>query len=219
MGLSKEQQAQLFHAFTQVDDSMTRKAGGTGLGLAISKQLAHLMGGEVGVISVPGQGSTFWATIRVARSAIALTPHSAITESPREALLQHAVGARVLVVEDEPFNQEIAQCMLGDAGLFSDIANDGQEAVDCVRTGNYALILMDMQMPVMNGLEATRAIRAMPGKATLPIVAMTANAFDEDREKCLAAGMNDYISKPVTADVLYGCLLKWLRKSGSLSST
>ncbi len=214
IGISPEQQARLFHAFTQADGSMNRKYGGTGLGLIISRRIALLMGGDAGVISQEGSGSTFWATLRLRRAAN-VQPVAArdSAEPAREALARLFPGTRVLVVEDEPINREVMTFLLEDAGLVPEVAADGQQALDMARSGGYVLILMDVQMPVMNGLEATRAIRLLPNGATLPILALTANAFDEDRERCLAAGMNDHISKPVAPDALCASVLHWLQKS------
>ena len=214
IGISDEDQKRLFTAFEQADGSLTRKYGGTGLGLAISKRLARLMGGDVGVVSAEGQGSTFWFTARLRKSqemdAVA-PPLQAIAKGEAEVLLQLGYpGTRVLLAEDEPLNQEVSRSLLEEAGFAVDIAGDGAEAVAMARESRYALILMDMQMPKLNGIEATRAIRALPGYANTPILAITANAFDEDARTCIEAGMNDHISKPVAAEVLYGTLLKWL---------
>jgi PAS domain S-box-containing protein len=230
-GITAEQQSRLFHAFTQGDDSSTRKYGGSGLGLIISKRLARLMGGDVGVVSEAGVGSTFWMTVLLKRVAegdqpvvLPDTPSAGevtVCMTPREALVKGFSGVRVLVAEDDPLNQEVAVCLLEAAGLLADVVSDGAAAIERVVHGSsYGLILMDMQMPVMGGVEATLAIRQLPGMATIPILAMTANAFDDDRERCLAAGMNEHIAKPVDPEVFHSTLLHWLEKarvSGSAS--
>ena len=213
IGVSPEQQARLFQAFTQVDDSTTRKHGGTGLGLIISKRLANLMGGDVGVSSEAGTGSTFWATVRLRRAVDDQPTETALTtDEPLKLLIQYFSGYRVLVAEDDPANQIVARFLLEDAGLVVDIASNGQEAVERASSERYALILMDVQMPVLNGLDATRAIRQLPGLSAVPILAMTADAFDEDRDRCLEASMNDHIGKPVDPDVLCATVLHWLQK-------
>ena len=212
IGIAPETIDRLFNAFEQADSSMTRKYGGTGLGLAISKRLVHMMQGEIGVDSRPGGGSTFWFTVRLDKTLA--TPSElppAIGDTPAEQRLrQEYAGAAVLLVEDEPINQEVTRELLELAALDVELAEDGEQAVAMAQTRCYAAILMDMQMPVMNGLEATRAIRsAGPNQAT-PILAMTANAFNEDRQQCLAAGMNDHVGKPVDPEQLYQHLLYWL---------
>jgi hypothetical protein len=220
IGLSPEHQTRLFQAFAQADDSMSRKYGGTGLGLNISKRIATLMGGDAGVVSELGRGSTFWATARLRRA----TGNTQAGEPPaaepaREALRRRFAGTRILVVEDEPVNLEVMQFLLNEASLAPDLAHDGQEAVEKTRQGGYAMILMDVQMPVMGGLEATRAIRQLPDMANVPILALTANAFDEDRAACLAAGMNDHIGKPVVPDILCKIVLQWLQNSARTLSS
>ena len=219
IGISAQQQERLFHAFIQADDSVSRRYGGTGLGLVIARRLARLMGGEAGVVSQEGAGSTFWATVRLRK----LAPKAAQADPPaaefnrgrvaREALKQRFAGTRVIVAEDDLMNQEIAGILLAQAGLLADMANNGQQALALARDGGHALIMMDMNMPVMNGLDATRAIRQLPGLGNIPILGTTASALDDDRLACLAAGMSDHISNPVDPDVLYPILLKWLTET------
>ncbi len=214
MGISAEDQKRLFTAFEQADGSMTRKYGGTGLGLAISKRLVERMGGKIGVESSVGMGSTFWFTVPLKKSADASGPAPSQSEHSAEAQLKSRyAAARILLAEDEPVNQEVSRALLEDVGLTVELAEDGEQAVAMARDSDYDLILMDMQMPRMNGIEATRAIRTLPGHRRTPILAITANAFEDDRQTCLAAGMNDHIGKPVDPETLYETLLKWLSAS------
>jgi signal transduction histidine kinase/ActR/RegA family two-component response regulator len=211
IGIPVEDQGRMFNAFEQADSSTTRRYGGTGLGLAISKRLAKLMGGEIGVESQPGTGSTFWFTALFGKATEAVAQTPTIEQGSAENLLRSQfAGTQLLLAEDEPVNQEVSRGLLEDAGLLVDVADDGAVALAMAKQKHYALILMDMQMPKLNGLNATRQIRALPGYEYTPILAMTANAFDEDRQTCLEAGMNDHIAKPVNPEVLFETLLKWL---------
>ena len=211
-GIAPTVLASLFNTFEQGDNTTTRKHGGTGLGLVIARRLAQLMGGDAGATSTPGVGSVFWFTARL-KKAVGPAAQPEPEADNFEALLVGALqGAHVLLAEDDPVNQEIARELLGELGLSVDVASDGAEAVRMAAASDYALILMDMQMPKMDGLAATRAIRATPKGHQVPIVAMTANAFAEDRQRCTAAGMNDFLSKPVEPALLYATVIRWLRQ-------
>ena len=210
VGLSAAQQARLFETFSQADASTTRKFGGTGLGLAICRQLVELMGGEVGVESAPGHGSTFWFTASLAR----MSEHE-IAAAGHAAGLQDAVEPSrplsVLLAEDTPLNQMVAIRMLTKLGHRVEIAGNGAEAVAAVARGRFDVVLMDCLMPEVDGYEATTRIRAAEQGGRLPIVALTASATIEDRERCLAAGMDDFISKPVRLAELAGALARATR--------
>ena len=211
IGIAPEVLGKLFAAFEQADNSTTRNFGGTGLGLAITRKLAELMGGEVSVESLPNQGSTFWFTARLRRAPTeAASPAPALTTERLPAAADRHAGLRVLIAEDDELNCEIVQALLEDFGLIIDVAGDGVLTVELAGSRTYDLILMDMQMPKMNGLEATRRIRALPGRGQVPIIALTANAFDEDRRNCLAAGMNDFVAKPIDPDSFTATVLEWL---------
>ena len=219
MGLDPKVLEGLFQVFEQADASTTRKHGGTGLGLAINQRIAQLMGGEIGAESALGQGSRFWFTAWLERGQEILPITASQSGGNAEARLRtHHAGSRILLVEDNPINCEVAVALLSGAYMAVDIALDGSQAVSMIANKVYDLVLMDVRMPVMDGLQATRVIRSMTGSMThsgvsyaqLPILAMTANVFQEDREACLEAGMQDFVAKPVVPEDLFHMLIKWL---------
>lgn len=212
IGIDGDVLSRLFHPFEQADNSTTRKYGGTGLGLAITQRLAELMGGQAGVESKPGAGSTFWLTARFGKVVAADNSGLAVpSRGEAGASASSSLSARILLVEDDPLNQEVAAQLIGEmTGMPVDLAENAEQAIAQVQRTAYDLILMDLLMPGIDGLEATRRIRALPGGATVPIVALTANAFAEDRARCLAAGMNDHLAKPLDPARLQAVLEYWL---------
>ncbi len=211
IGIDPEVLPRLFTAFEQADNSTTRRYGGTGLGLAITRKLAELMGGDAGASSTPAVGSTFWFTARLdkGRAGEPMADEGADGDAEARLRREHA-GRAVLLVEDEPVNREVATQLLQDAGLVVHSAEDGEAALVLARQVPHDLVLMDMQMPRMDGLTATRALRRLPGWRAVPIVAMTANAFEEDRRACEEAGMAGFVAKPVEAGRLFTTVLHWL---------
>jgi len=203
---------------SQIDEETSRGYGGRDLGLVRAKQLAALMGGEVAITSELGYGSTCFVTLRlrhVSLPAEEAAPESLPTPDPAaQKLAQTYHHTRILLVEDDPMNREVTQLLLEGAGLLVDVASNGQQAVAQVKESDYALILMDLQMPILGGLDAARLIRSLPGKAKVPIIALTANAFEEDRTECLRAGMSDHLAKPVPPELLYQTVLDALQRSG-----
>ena len=214
-GMSEDVSKRLFQSFEQANNSTTREFGGTGLGLAITRSFAEMMGGQAGVVSAPGQGSTFWFTARLTKGNVKDRAESSLFDgqSAKEHLIARYAGVHVLLAEDDEFNAEITSYLLGEAGIKVDVALDGLMAVHKVHTNAYALVLMDMHMPNLDGIDATLQIRSDATYASLPIIAMTANAFREDIAKCMTAGMNDFLSKPTTPEIFYATLLKWLSQS------
>ena len=214
IGMTEEQRSRLFRDFEQASAATSRQYGGSGLGLSISRRLLELMGSEIDVHSEPGHGSefTFELTLDIGPADdSASSPNTPSAKTASAAAIREAHGGtRILLVEDSPINQDVALDFLDDAGLVTDVVDNGSAAVDKVASGDYSLVLMDVQMPVMDGLAATRSIRRIPGCETLPIVAMTALAYPEDRARCLEAGMNDYLAKPLDGPSLFGSIDRWL---------
>ncbi len=212
IGISKAAQRRLFEPFTQADESTTRRFGGTGLGLAISRELVTLMGGELSVESAPGAGSTFRIELTLAAAQTAQDADSSRLATRADD--GRLAGLHLLVAEDNPVNLQVVVAMLEGLGARVDCAFDGAQAVAQCRNGHFDALLLDIQMPGMDGYEAARQIRA-EGARRLPIIAVTANAMATDRDLALAAGMNDHLPKPLTRDALAAMVLKWTRARGN----
>jgi two-component system, sensor histidine kinase and response regulator len=223
IGMTEEQKNKLFQPFQQADTSTTRKYGGTGLGLAISKQLASLMNGEVGAETYLGKGSIFWFTAqlrknisaeKISTSQLKIHSRNGIKEDLTANMMEEyceAIGKiHILLVEDNELNQQIVVELLRDLGIVIDIAENGESAIRKINQDLYDMVLMDMQMPIMDGITATKEIRKNPKFAHLPIVGITANAMVQDREKCMQAGMNDYLPKPINPIKLFCMIKKWV---------
>jgi PAS domain S-box-containing protein len=213
IGIEAAALSRLFSAFEQADNTTTRQYGGTGLGLAITKKLAQLMGGDAGATSELGQGSRFWFTARLGLGVQGAISQALVPSLQAETILARDYADRkLLLVEDDLFNQEITLIILQEIWPVVDLAEDGLQAVERVKDKCYDLILMDMQMPRMDGLDATRQIRTLPNGFGVPVIAMTGNAFLEDRNRCYDAGMNDFLAKPVRPADLFEVILKWIRR-------
>jgi CheY-like chemotaxis protein len=213
IGLTEEQIARLFHAFSQADGSTTRKFGGTGLGLAFSQRLVELMGGRIWVDSHPGVGTTFYVLVElvVDHAADARRERAPAETGPRDE--RRLVGARVLLVEDNPMNRQLTEELLQQEGAECALAINGWLAIETLeRLGidHFDAVLIDLQMPEMDGYEATRRIRMMEGAQRLPLIALTAHAMREERERCLAVGMQDHLAKPVDPELLTTKLIEWI---------
>ena len=205
VGIAIEQQGRLFQRFSQVDGSASRAYAGAGLGLAISKALVELMGGRIGVDTALGHGSAFWLELGA--------PQVEAYDLPEAQPAAEPGAARILLVDDHPMNREIGAALLALVGCRVETADNGQQAVAMAARGGYDIILMDIHMPEMDGLAATRAIRALDGEAgKIPIIAMSADALPQQVERCYAAGMVDHVAKPVQREVLYAKVSRWLAR-------
>lgn len=219
IGIPEEKQTELFSEFTMVDNSFTRNSEGTGLGLAISKRIVEMMDGEIGFKSQPRKGSTFWFEVDLkkdtseTRTRPVCAPRDPVSERKRVSEMHHGMPGRILIAEDNPVNQMVTKAMLEKVGYRVDVASNGSEAIKAVLDLPYDAVLMDLSMPVMDGLEATKQIRALSSeKADIPIIAVTAHAMEKEKEFVFAAGMNDYVSKPVNRDQLLDALDRWTRE-------
>ena len=209
IGMTPAEVGELFKSFHQADPSTTRKYGGTGLGLVISKQLAELMGGSVGVDSTPGVGSSFWFTARLGKGVSFM---QAGPEPVPQAVLDQIAGACILLVEDNVFSQQVGQELLEEASATVVVANNGKEAIDLMLRRRFDCVLMDLQMPVMDGFETTRMIRSDPRLRDAVVIALTANAGRDDQSRALAAGMDEFVTKPTSPNLLFEVIARWLRK-------
>lgn len=225
IGIPFEKMNKLFRPFSQIDASLTRHYRGTGLGLAISRQLAELMGGTIGVKSNNGNGSTFWFTVKVKKAALNLVkqkepeikhrPYSRPVEYVADSSSDADGKKKILIAEDNEINQLLVKKYMEKLGFFSKCAINGRAALDMLKNEDFDLVLMDLQMPVMSGIDATKAIRGGSFdvlRKDIPIIAVTAHAMKEDRDRCLAVGMNDYISKPITLQALSEVIYKFIPK-------
>ena len=223
IGMSSEQLSKLFQSFSQADMSTTRRYGGTGLGLAISKRLVELMGGDVSVSSTLNQGSTFTFTLQLKKSSISKEDLKQIsllkepTDKSNKEAIAKLLNAHILLVEDNLLNQELAKDILQRHGINVDIANNGIEAVNMIKENIYDGVLMDCQMPVLDGYQATKIIREQARFSQLPIIAMTANAMVGDKEKVISVGMNDIINKPIDIPVMFNTMAKWIITDNNIS--
>jgi two-component system sensor histidine kinase/response regulator len=209
IGIPPDQLPRIFKLFEQFDNSITREYGGTGLGLPIAMELVELMGGEMGVHSEYGKGTQFWFTSTLRKG----DPAMLAAVDNESDLPNSLLGMKILLAEDNPFNQQVATDLLEQEGAEVHLARNGSEAVDLASRFRFDCILMDMQMPVMGGIEASRTIRSRPALAQVPIIAMTANASLDDRNQCLEAGMNDFITKPVRPALLFSAILRQIHRS------
>jgi CheY-like chemotaxis protein len=211
VGIGPEDRKRLFIPFEQLGGSLGAAQEGSGLGLAISKELVTAMGGAIGVLSEVGKGSLFWFEV-----PLGIAPETVEADrqpgglDPEEAIRAEHAGRRILVVEDDSINQEILKVLLESCGLRVDLAGTGVQALLAARAACYEMILMDLRMPEMDGFQATREIRALPGYGVTPIIALTADVFEEDRRRCLEAGMDAHLGKPVEPSLLFATILEWL---------